>query len=843
MPIPLPTYDDRRWSDLVAEALTLAPGLAPGVTDFNAHDPGVTLYELIAWLVEGDLYRLNRVPDAHRRKFLALVGRPPRPPASARATAGLAAAPPGQRATPIGAEFAATALDGTPCVFRTRNAIDPALPAPTAALVQVSGTAPPVDRSGDLLRSNRLTALGDDPAPGAAAWLGFAQPLPIGVPLRLHLTFSSGRSGPEERRRIVAEIDARRLACRRPGVPAPCDAGGAGGEDAPEPSPLAHHDARLAWDYYGASGWTTLDARDETRAFSLDGSVTFTLPAPATALTVAGKGPFYWLRARLASGMLDTPPIIARVVVNALDLEQAAATVGRHPIAPGATVSGAPAAVPGRARVTLRFDADGGVDRLAFDQDPAAPEAEVLGYRPAGAGRGVLVLDLAALGISDETPDQSFALPAGPVRGDSLEVFTLEPPATAGDFWTWQRWALRADFDAAKRGDRFATADLVSGLVRFGDGNRGFIPPDGSRVFARCLATVGAGGDVKAGAVAGLAPGLRNWLLFDDRLAAGQRFAAANLDAVLAASPATAWRDVAPAGYKDLAARFAAPAVTQPDPASGGADAEDLDSAAGAAVAALAAPTRAVTAADYLDLALGVPGTALARAEVAPGRHPALGGLKAPGVVTVIVVPARRAAQPTPSPGLLEAVRRYLDRRRIVGTFAAVVGPTYLVVSVIATVQAAAGSLAARVLDDVTAALNLFLDPLRGGPAAIPAPPSVTTASAPGSAQVSVGVTNAAGAVNAVGPSGPTPIPGVQLLAATTPALPPPPSAPAPPPGWPFGRGVYFAEVLEVIQSVAGVDHVAALELSGDGGTPSCGDLCVGPLQLVAPGTHQITVA
>jgi hypothetical protein len=103
-------------------------------------------------------------------------------------------------------------------------------------------------------------------------------------------------------------------------------------------------------------------------------------------------------------------------------------------------------------------------------------------------------------------------------------------------------------------------------------------------------------------------------------------------------------------------------------------------------------------------------------------------------------------------------------------------------------------------------------------------------------------VTNAVGAVNAVSPSGPSPIPGVQLLAATAPAAVPPPSAPAPTPGWPFGRDVFFADVLRVIRSVPGVDHVASLELSGDGPAPTCGDLCVGPLQLASPGTHQITV-
>jgi hypothetical protein len=43
-------------------------------TDHNAHDPGITLMELFAWIAEMDIYQINRVPDRHKRKFLALVG-------------------------------------------------------------------------------------------------------------------------------------------------------------------------------------------------------------------------------------------------------------------------------------------------------------------------------------------------------------------------------------------------------------------------------------------------------------------------------------------------------------------------------------------------------------------------------------------------------------------------------------------------------------------------------------------------------------------------------------------------------------------------------------------------
>src|SRR5829696_7881240 len=105
MPLPLPNLDSRRWADLVEEARALIPRYAPAWTDHNVHDPGITLMELLAWLVEMDVYRLNRVPEAHRRKFLALVGVTPRPPRPARAVFGLAPPRPVPIPLPIGTAF------------------------------------------------------------------------------------------------------------------------------------------------------------------------------------------------------------------------------------------------------------------------------------------------------------------------------------------------------------------------------------------------------------------------------------------------------------------------------------------------------------------------------------------------------------------------------------------------------------------------------------------------------------------------------------------------------------------------------------------------------------------
>ncbi len=89
MPLPLPNLDLRRYDDLVAELRSLIPQLAPRWTNHNAADPGITLIEMLAWLTEATLYRINRTPEATYWNFIRLL-RPdspalaaPRPPLAA----------------------------------------------------------------------------------------------------------------------------------------------------------------------------------------------------------------------------------------------------------------------------------------------------------------------------------------------------------------------------------------------------------------------------------------------------------------------------------------------------------------------------------------------------------------------------------------------------------------------------------------------------------------------------------------------------------------------------------------------------------------------------------------
>jgi predicted phage baseplate assembly protein len=221
------------------------------------------------------------------------------------------------------------------------------------------------------------------------------------------------------------------------------------------------------------------------------------------------------------------------------------------------------------------------------------------------------------------------------------------------------------------------------------------------------------------------------------------------------------------------------PAVMNPVPATGGAAAETLEHAEGRASVAAALTTRAVTLADYERLARATPGVRLARASARANVHPGFACVGAVGVITVIVVPHLPLDRPVPSAATRRAVARQLGDYRIVGTRVEVTAPTYVCVAVRARVRPQARADTTQLPARVAAALDAFLHPLHGGPAGT---------------------------------------------------------------GWPFGRDVVRSEILQVIDDVPGVDHVLELELVGCDG-PSCGDLCLGPLDLVAAGEHTIALA
>ena len=69
-----PDLFERRFQDLMEIGRAKLPSLAPEWTDYNAHDPGITLMELLAYTAEAQLYSLSRLRRDERVAYAAMLG-------------------------------------------------------------------------------------------------------------------------------------------------------------------------------------------------------------------------------------------------------------------------------------------------------------------------------------------------------------------------------------------------------------------------------------------------------------------------------------------------------------------------------------------------------------------------------------------------------------------------------------------------------------------------------------------------------------------------------------------------------------------------------------------------
>ncbi|WHZ15373.1 MAG: T6SS baseplate protein J-like component [Nitrospira sp.] len=764
MPLLLPNLDDRSWADLADEGRALIPVYGPEWTDHNASDPGITLVELLAWITEMDIFRLNQISDAERLRFLALVGVKPYPPLPASAVLSLALVKGGSPVTlPRSLEFSGQDANGIDVRYQTIGEIT-LVPGSLVAL-QSYGTAGFQDLTAAWRRRAALYPFGAEPVPDAALYLGMAEALPVGSPLTLYFTFGDGSSSLNDRRRILDEIETRDRRCRNMQPENPCrkpKAVQTVSVSAKQAIPLpAHHGVRTRWEYLAASGetpkWMPLhpsnnEVLDDTRAFTLDGPVTFRLPA-AMALGKVGNASteLYYLRCLVEAGRFDAAPILTDVAYNGVRVVQQVPVFSSFVIDSTCAITYGPSGAPkpnDRSKLRLQFDALSRITTLDFrDGDKGYPEFTILDYQaPANHRDGSLTLDAALLGYGNGFPAQQVVLPGAPVEPSTLRLYTQE-------HHSWHAWELRDDFLASTRRDFHAVLDAMTGVLTFGDGEQGRVPPATDCVIVAAFdSTRAQDGNLSPTQINSLADSPHNRALLYDQTAV-------------------------PDGWTQLKSKLGR--ITNQLAAAGGASAETLSQAAGRADQLVDSSGRAVTLADYERLAAETPGTRIARVTARANLHPDFPCFKAPGMITVIILPFLPTGRPVPTPGLIQAVASYLRPRRVIGTRVEVVGPTYLEVTVTATLQSKQGTDKAQLQADVLTALTTFLDPLVGGPDGK---------------------------------------------------------------GWPFGRDVYRAEIMRILCEVSGVDHVVSLALIAGEGPAQCGNLCLGPTWLVASGAHRIQI-
>ena len=275
------------------------------------------------------------------------------------------------------------------------------------------------------------------------------------------------------------------------------------------------------------------------------------------------------------------------------------------------------------------------------------------------------------IGQSDGSTDQELPLPGQSIQPETLQIQVEE--AGRG----YQPWQPIDDLALAGRDAPVFSLDSEAGTLRFGDGVRGRIPEAGRRVRA---ARLRAGG----GRVGNLPPG-----------------ALTEISA----------RDLTGAPTPKLAVR-------QSLPTEGGEEAETLAEAERRIPALFRHRDRAVTADDYRRLAADTPGIRLGRVEVLSRFKPQQRRSGVPGVVSVMVLPAKADPSP-PNPRadrpILEAVQAYLDARRPLATELYVIGCEYIPVGISASLTIRDGFGRDGVLNATREALRRFLWPLSPG--------------------------------------------------------------------------------------------------------------------------------
>jgi predicted phage baseplate assembly protein len=258
MVLPAPDLDDRHFQDLVDGAKRLVQTRCPQWTDHNVSDPGVTLIEAYAYMVDQLIYRLNRVPDRNYVKFLELIGVQLRPPSAGRGevTFWLSAPQPNTVVVREGTEVATPRTDvDEPVVFTTTRRLD-ILPCSFSAAASLPAGDQPVDRSDALGGGGGFDCFGDGPMPGDALLVGLSGAVPsCAVNIRLD-----------------------------------CEVAGVGVDPGKAP---------LVWEAWTGTDWTACDLdRDETGGLNKTGSVVLHVPAGHVASNIARRHAG-WLRCRL----------------------------------------------------------------------------------------------------------------------------------------------------------------------------------------------------------------------------------------------------------------------------------------------------------------------------------------------------------------------------------------------------------------------------------------------------------------------------------------------------------------------------------------------------------------
>ncbi|MFH9394046.1 putative baseplate assembly protein [Streptomyces sp. NPDC017413] len=333
MTLPSPHLDDRTFQGLVDEAKRLVQQRCPEWTDHNVSDPGVTLIEAFATMVDQLVYRVNRVPEKSYLTFLDLIGVQLHPPTAAHTevTFRLSAPRPEPVLVRAGTEVATVRTETEEAVVFTTSEPLSIVPCAFAHLATWPSPGEAVDRTEELTLGRDVPVFGARPAPGDCLYVGLSAAVPAGV--------------------LALRLD--------------CTVDGVGVDPARPP---------ILWEAWDGASWALCEVeKDDTGGFNRSGELILHLPrthVPAAVVRRTGG----WLRCRLIEAEPGRPTYMAPPVVRSITAFTIGATVAaEHAETVTDEVLGQAEGVPGQVFRLARPPVVPG-EFVVEVTDPAAPD-------------------------------------------------------------------------------------------------------------------------------------------------------------------------------------------------------------------------------------------------------------------------------------------------------------------------------------------------------------------------------------------------------------------------------------------------------------------------------------
>ena len=463
--------DDEKFDDLVEEARSLVVSVYPEWTDFNNHDPGITIIELFALLKEISQYRLNYIDDAHRVKYLKLMGIERKKMQPAKALVAIDCKKT-QRLPALTRFYASDvcfesqmsgyliAGDLCGCVYTHQE---------TQAFLD--------RRLLGFTKTLKIPVFGQEPQVGDTFYLMFDEALPVDTPLSLYAKVYNGYS--VQRNMLEAGADFKPLAL-------------------------------MAMEYYADGEWLPCEKFvDSTWGFLQSGWLGFQLPGQMDVSEVIGHRGFF-LRLRLEMAAYDVAPILTKIGMNFVEVKQTksyavcqdvpcmreddmvfcrveANDINTQNLAvllkrgEGYILFEDYTLEVGNGNITVFLSLDTEKD-LPDEVRLLSWESDFDMYQIVGDGDGL--------------PSQSFDLFDVPVDKASLRLMVDEP----GEVQMLYEWQQVQDFTNSGPLDRHFVVDHVNQQLVFGNCIHG-MAPEGRILIVQFVSSEGWQGNVKAGKI------------------------------------------------------------------------------------------------------------------------------------------------------------------------------------------------------------------------------------------------------------------------------------------------------------------------------------------------------